>query len=154
MIDTIKKHLSTAPLMQLATSVEDRPWVCSVYFVVDDQLNVYWLSLPTRRHSVEIGLNKNVAGAVVVKKSMPVIGVQIEGRASLVKDKKTVKEVMETYTAKYDEGTEFYKNFLAGKNKHELYQLRPDNIVVFDEVADSKHPRKQWRVMKDDMAHG
>lgn len=142
MKDIIKAHLEKAQLMQLATSSDNQPWVCSVYFVIDDLLNNYWLSLPTRRHSKEIKNNNMVAGTMVVKKQRPVIGVCVEGKASVVSDKITVKKIMNIYTEKYDEGHDFYENFVSGRNQHCLYSLRPKKYVLFDEVNFPKNPYK------------
>lgn len=40
----IKDYLTEAKLMQLVTSVDGQPWVCSVWFATDDELNIYWFS--------------------------------------------------------------------------------------------------------------
>lgn len=121
-------------VLQLATVHDGKPWVATVYFVVDDDLQVYWLSWPERRHSREIAENTQVAGAVVIKTDRPVIGVQLEGRATLVADAREVQQVMERYIAKYGEGQQFYQAFVAGTNKHGMYKLAPSAIWLFDEV--------------------
>jgi hypothetical protein len=41
--------------MSLATCKDNRPWVCEVHFAFDDDLNLYYRSLTSRRHSQEIG---------------------------------------------------------------------------------------------------
>jgi uncharacterized protein YhbP (UPF0306 family) len=130
----VRDYLKDSRVMQLTTVSKNRPWACSVYFVADEKMNLYWLSWPSRRHSKEIAKNSNVAIAIVVKPEQPVIGIQAAGRAEQVNDSKVVGQVMKLYVEKYDSGKDFYNNFIAGKNQHVLYQFIPDDYVLFDEV--------------------
>ena len=54
------KYLKTQTLTSLATFGKE-PWICSVYFVVDDDLNFYFVSSPDSQHSKDIEKNKSVA---------------------------------------------------------------------------------------------
>jgi uncharacterized protein YhbP (UPF0306 family) len=132
----LRDYLLQGTLLQLATCDDNQPWVCTVYYVADDQQNLYWLSFPSRRHSKELALNNKAAIAIVIKADLPVIGIQAEGTVEIVKDAKVVKKIMEIYVAKYKEGTKFYDNFVAGKNQHEMYKLSPSHFVLFDETND------------------
>jgi uncharacterized protein YhbP (UPF0306 family) len=144
--DLVKQNIhGDSELMQLATVDGDQPWACTVHFVADDESNLYWLSLPTRRHSQEVAKHGKVAAAIVVKPSMPVIGVQVEGDAEEISDKETVAAVMKRYVAKYNKGQKFYDNFVAGKNEHRLYKLTPHLFVLFDEVNFPDSGRQEWR---------
>lgn len=129
----VKQYLSDGRAIQLATSVNDIPWISTVYYVVDEKLNIYWLSYPTRRHSQDIAVNPNVALTLVVKQDIPVIGVQAQGVAMEIKRASTVIKVMALYIKKYGAGKDFYKNFTLKKNKHSLYQFAPSKFVLFDE---------------------
>ena len=119
--------------MQLATAVDNTPWVCNVYYVSAAQ-KLYWLSFPQRRHSQEIAVNARAAATVMIKPTRPVIGVQVEGMATIVSDPPTVQSVMRLYVEKYGEGDTFYSKFIEGSNKHALYCLEPISLVLFDEV--------------------
>jgi uncharacterized protein YhbP (UPF0306 family) len=136
------KIIKSTPYMQLATSVNDKPWVCTVFFVVHKD-NVYWLSYPERRHSQEITTNSLVAATVVVKADLPVISVSLEGSASRVLDEVMVAEVMKIYIAKYNQGVQFYDRFMDGTNRHVLYCLKPSLITLFDEVNFSGEAARQ-----------
>lgn len=141
----IKQYLSEAPTMQVASSVGGQPWVCTVYFVPDEELNLYWLSLPTRRHSQEVAKNPKIAISVPVKfDKQPVIGISTEGQATIVSDGGVVKEVMASYVSKYKQGQDFHNNFLEGKNQHMLYKFTPKSFVLFDEVNFPDDARQQW----------
>ena len=132
----VQEYLQGAvPTMQLATVRSGKPWIATVYFVADDELNVYWLSWPERRHSRELMENTSVAGAIVVKTDQPVIGIQFTGFAKEVTNLNTVKRVMKLYVAKYNKGEKFYDAAKSGLNKHHMYKLVPQEISLFDEVT-------------------
>ncbi len=130
----LKEYLSQGRVLQLATVSKDQPWISTVYFVVDDAINLYWLSFPTRRHSQEIAANNKIAITMPVKFDVPVIGVQAEGTAEVVNDPEEIKKIMKKYVEKYDAGKSFYENFIANKNQHVMYRFTPASYVLFDEV--------------------
>ena len=130
----IKEGFDKQRLMQLATVGENGPWICTVHFVADEEMSLCWLSLPSRRHSKELAIDPRVAVTIAVKPEMPVIGIQSEGRAEEVQDSEAIKIIMEKYVNKYKIGGDFYKNFIAGINKHKLYKFVPARISLFDEV--------------------
>lgn len=144
--DLIKQYLHEGRMMQLATVAGDQPWICTVYYMCDQDLNLYWLSFPERRHSQEVVKHPKVAAAIPIKfDTQPVIGLQLEGSVQLVQDAETVKRVMEGYTAKYNAGKDFYRNFIDGSNKHQLYKLTPQLFVLFDEKHFPQNGRQEWR---------
>lgn len=142
----IKQHLSDKKMMQIASVRGDQPWICTVYFVADDQHNLYWLSFPTRRHSIEIKNTNKIAVAVPVEFDQPVIGIQSEGTATEVSDPEVIKNIMKLYVDKYGQGKDFYDNFLAGKNQHVLYKFTPKSYVLFDEKNFSGNPQQEWKI--------
>jgi uncharacterized protein YhbP (UPF0306 family) len=144
--EAIRAYLPEGRLMQLATSRDTKPWISTVYFVHDDDLNLYWLSFPTRRHSQEIADNPSSAAAIAIKHDQPVIGIQAEGRAETVEDPGRIKRVMETYVAKYGSGEKFYEAFTTGKAQHRLYRLNVETFVLFDEADfPPELGRQEWR---------
>lgn len=130
----LAQYLEQGRLMQLATAAGAQPWVCTVYYVVDSNRRLYWLSYPSRRHSQELAENTHAAIAIVIKPDLPVIGVQAEGVVSVVQNAETVKLMMQRYVAKYGEGNKFYDNFLRGVHQHYMYCFAPTKYVVFDEL--------------------
>jgi uncharacterized protein YhbP (UPF0306 family) len=143
--DLIKIYLREGRVMQIATSIDSRPWVCTVYFVPDEQHNLYWLSLPARRHSLEIAKNNKIAIAIAVKfDKNPIIGIQSEGSVAVVGDEETVKKVLPAYVEKYGNGKDFVELFKAGKNQHSLYKFTPVKYFLFDEVNFSDGQKHEW----------
>ena len=57
----IREYLPEVIHMSLATSHNNVPWICEVHYAFDDELNLYFRSLQSRRHSKEIAENKQVA---------------------------------------------------------------------------------------------
>lgn len=126
-------HIHDLKVMQLATVADNKPWICTVYFIASED-GIYWLSFPSRRHSEEIAKNSNVALAFAIKLNPPVIGVQIEGTAKVIEDESEVSSVIKKYVSKYDVGHTFLENFQTKTNKHSMYKLTPNNVVLFDEL--------------------
>jgi ribonuclease HI/uncharacterized protein YhbP (UPF0306 family) len=140
----VDEFLALGTVMQLATSRENVPWISTVYFVADDERNIYWLSLPGRRHSEEVVDNPRVAVAIAIKQDMPVIGIQAEGLVAIVDDAAIVEKILASYVKKYDgAGKEFHQRFVEGKNKHQLYKLTPSSMVLFDEVHFNAGPAQR-----------
>lgn len=131
---SISKYLDDYMVVQIATVGEEGPWVCSVYFVADDKLNIYWLSEPHVRHSKNIELDPRAAITMAIKTDLPVIGLSTEGKVEIVKDLETVEFVLNKYVDKYNAGEQFVDRFKKGINKHQLYKFNPDKYVLFDEV--------------------
>jgi len=123
-----------AKVMQVATLHNDRPWICSVYFVKMDNA-FYWLSEPHRKHSQDVSRDGRVAMAIVGKTDMPVVGLQASGVAEEVSDTAEVEKVMERYSQKYGVGKGFHERFTKGINKHRLFRFHPDTVQLFDERA-------------------
>jgi uncharacterized protein YhbP (UPF0306 family) len=60
----VRTYLKDVILLSLATSSDNKPWVCELIFAYDDELNLYFRSLTKRRHSQQIAANPNVAGII------------------------------------------------------------------------------------------
>jgi ribonuclease HI len=140
----IDEYLTLGSVMQLATSRDNKPWISTVYYVADAERNIYWLSLPERRHSEEITVNPHAAAAITIKQDLPVIGIQAEGVVELVDDSAQVEKILAVYIKKYDgAGKDFYQRFIDGKNMHQLYKLTPSQLVLFDEAHFKDQPAQR-----------
>lgn len=118
----IRKYLTTVIHMSLGTSRNDKPWVCEVHFVYDDDLNLYFRSLTSRRHSQEIAANPNVAGNIVRQHGPGESphGIYFEGTAKLLDDETERQNIFPQFQkagvteraleeARTDKGSQFYK---------------------------------------------
>lgn len=145
-VEVIKDYLNRQHMMQLATVREGQPWCCTVYFVTDDEFNLYWASLPSRRHSQEVKKHPKVAVAIPVKfvKGEPVAGIQIAGIAEELPPSPDIRTITERYAAKFNRDTTWTEDFVAGKTEHRLYKLTPASYVLFDESNFPETPRQEF----------
>lgn len=141
-MSTATSDIARAKTMQLATSRDGQPWVCTVYFVIKNS-NLYWLSFPDRRHSSELADNPKAAVAIAVEQDVPVVGVQAEGDVRLVKDPAEAEGVLESYVEKYGKGRDFIGLLKEGRNRHDLYCLVPRKVMIFDERSGEGVPYRQ-----------
>jgi uncharacterized protein YhbP (UPF0306 family) len=139
-------YLQTARVMQLATCVNNQPWVCNIHFASDDDLNLYWVSDPTRRHSQEIVQNPKAAVTIKIHEDTPdepyVIGISLEGQATLLNDEET-KKVANLYISKLNKAPTLLQEILEGKNVRKFYRLKPSKLVIFDTKNFPDNPRQE-----------
>lgn len=72
--------------LSLATLDDGGLWVSDVFYVADDDWNIYWLSARDTRHSKAIEQNPEVAGAITITTTPqePSEALQIAGRVEVV----------------------------------------------------------------------
>jgi uncharacterized protein YhbP (UPF0306 family) len=143
----IREYLPNIIHMSLATSANNKPWVCEVHFAYDDELNLYFMSKPSRRHSKEIAANPNVAGNIVKQHSSgeKPRGVYFEGTAEQMEDVDETSPAYGLYDKRFGISPttlEEIKNDPAG---HKFYKIMPVNFVLFDTVNFPENSRQEWR---------
>lgn len=140
--DAAKKYFDQGRVMQLGTLHDGKPRVNSVYYVPsDDYRCLYWMSEPRRRHSNDLLQNADVAGAIVIKDTWPVIGLQFSGTAHAVDDADEIQHAADKYNAKYDNVADgFADRFKNGTNKHLFYKLSMTNLEIFDQEESAGEP--------------
>ena len=82
----VREYIDKTIHMSLGTSRDNKPWVCEVHFAYDENLNIYWRSSTSRRHSQEIADNPRVAGNIVKQHAPGEVpgGLYFEGTAELL----------------------------------------------------------------------
>lgn len=144
----IKEYLKEAKLMQLATSVDNQPWVCSVWFASDEDLNIYWISAETRRHSKEVMENQKVAGAIVLPQSPEDSprGLQLQGIAEILTDQNDIEKAVSIFIGRIF-SKEKIKEFINHKEKpHKFYRMESTKFVLFDVVNFPDNPRQEYKL--------
>jgi len=141
-------YLQEAKLMQLSTEADGQPWTCSVWFAADSDLNIYWFSSTTRRHSKEVMKNPKVAAAIVLPHTPEEKprGLQLEGIAELLTNPKDIEKASSVY-----EGRIFSKDtvdeFMNFEDKpHRFYRIKPNSFVLFDVVNFPDESRQEYKV--------
>lgn len=130
--------------MQLATSVDGQPWVCSVWFAADEDLNIYWFSSTARRHSGEVVRNNKVAGAMALPHTPAdkPRGLQFEGVAEILTKEEDIDKAISVYKDRiFPLAT--IQDFIANKN-HRFYRIRPTRFVLFDTVNFPDDSRQEF----------
>ena len=139
----ITDYLKGTQQMQLSTCLDNQPWTCTVYYAYDENLDLYWLSRPERRHSREIEANPNVSGTIVKQHTYgeKVRGIQFVGKAKKLTGIEAVHG-MKVYSGRYSTPRERVNNILAGANgeKHVVYKIIPSQYQLFDEVNFPQNP--------------
>lgn len=149
MEEYIREYLKSNNVIQLATSADNQPWVCNVHYYSDKDLNIYWISTPDRRHSLEIAKNPKVAAVIKVHENTPeeeyVIGISIEGTAELL-GASVDPAVVDGYGKKHAKKPEMIADIKADKAPYKFYKITPKNFVIFDTKNFEGDPRKEWKV--------
>jgi general stress protein 26 len=135
--ELICDYFSTQRLMSVATFAEN-PWIANVYYVHDEDLNLYFLSKPWREHCEALKVNNNVAVAIV-DSTQPIYevqkGIQLWGTASEMNNITKLKWMFSMWNKLIagEKGEKLLdpKSFLdAGKSK--VYKIEPKRIKFFN----------------------
>lgn len=143
----IEEYLQNARMMQVATAKDNQPWACTVYFAVDENLNLYWISKTSRRHSEEIRNNEKVAGTIVLPHTPgdDVRGIQFQGVAKELSGEEAVT-AMKCYAQRYGMNQDRVNAIVENKDGHVPYRITPNMYVLFDEVNFPDNSRQEYSV--------
>jgi len=132
---TIRDYLPQIVHMSLGTSSNNMPWVCEVHFAYDDQLNLYFRSLTSRRHSQEIAANPHVAGNIVkqhVLGEYP-LGVYFEGMAEKLESGEEQTKAFELIEDRLHARDEILAE-AKDPNGHQFYKITVKKWYVFGKL--------------------
>lgn len=143
----IEDYLKEAKLMQLATCKDGKPWICSVWYVHDENWNLYFISRKNRRHSLELKENPHIAGTIVFPHTKgsgeKVRGLQFEGEAFETKGEE-IAYAKNLYEAKFDLAERINLEELMDPDiTYCYYIIRPSLFVLFDEINFPDNPRQE-----------
>ena len=134
--------------MQLSTAIDNQPWVSSVWFATDEDMNIYWISSINRRHSKEVLENKKV-GAVMVLPQTPddaPRGLQLQGLAELLTNQEDIDNAISVYAGRIF-SKEKIKEFMEDEeNPHRFYRIKPTQFVLFDAVNFPDNSRQEYNL--------
>jgi len=135
-------------LMTVAT-YGDHPWIASVFYSFDKDLNIYFISTPTTIHGRQMEKNKKVAAAIAdshqkpsdVKRGLQIYGV-VERISSINKINYAIrlwKDFLNVHSPDIS-----LENMKKGLYKGRMYRLTPKKIKLFDQekfkVPDGEEP--------------
>lgn len=130
---TIREYLPNVLHMSLATSRGDKPWICEVHFVYDDELNIYWRSRPNSRHSLDIASNPHVAGNIVEQHPLDrkPRGVYFEGTASIVDDIRQNSPIYYAFVNRIGASPDLLED-AQKEDGHKIYKVTVTDWYLFD----------------------
>jgi len=100
----IREFLETQSTLSLATvNTEGHPETAPVFYVSDDQFNLYWLSGTTAAHSVNLMAHGQVAGTIypAVWQWEDIVGLQVKGEARAISDERVREQILLIYLRKF-----------------------------------------------------
>jgi uncharacterized protein YhbP (UPF0306 family) len=127
----IRSYLPGIVHLSLATSRDNKPWVCEVHFAYDDNLNLYFRSLPSRRHSQDIADNPQVAGNIVTQHDVgqKPAGVYFEGTTERLEGEEQAK-AFGCLKARLDLGDDKLEE-AKRQDGAQFYKISVENYYVF-----------------------
>jgi uncharacterized protein YhbP (UPF0306 family) len=133
-LDYLKSH----KLMTLATVSGNKPWVATVYYAVDDNLNLYLVASPKTEHGQAAARNKNVACNIADSHQLVTdkkVGMQIQGAIERLKGIAAVKGALKMWH-RVNPGKEAiinWENMSKKAIKSRTYKVTPKKIRFFNE---------------------
>ena len=123
--------------MTIAT-FDTKPWVATVFYVVDENLNLYFLTSPKTEHAQHIAKNGMIACNIVDSHQQVINqkrGLQIEGTAEKVSVFESIKKILQMWHAN-NPGKEETLSIDNIKNKvigARVYRVNPNRMKFFNE---------------------
>lgn len=127
--ELIREVLEKGYLMSLATRDKGGVWVADVIYLHDDELNLYWVSDPTVRHSQALEHEAQVAVAITASGlGEPNLGIQLVGQAEKLSGSRP--DLAKKHWAKRNKPEPIPADWLEGDR---WYQLKPTKIDLIYE---------------------
>ncbi|WP_328322574.1 pyridoxamine 5'-phosphate oxidase family protein [Kribbella sp. NBC_00382] len=124
--DTARRIIDANHYLTLATADRDgRPWASPVYFTPDGGTDIYWVSRPDSRHSLNLTARPEVA-IVIYDSQRPVFtaeAVYLTAHAEQVPDSDLIR-CTPTYRSRLPDLTTFTPEHLQTPNPLRLYRAR------------------------------
>ncbi|MCL5094167.1 MAG: pyridoxamine 5'-phosphate oxidase family protein [Patescibacteria group bacterium] len=145
----IREYLEKGTLMQVATVSNNQPWIASVWYSFDKNLNIYFISGNYRRHSEEIRNHSKVAGSIVQTKYMQELGQESRGLTfeGIAEELGVIDSLkaFENFFKRWPKATKYItkKSIREELTKVRFYKIKPSLIVLFDEVNYPENPRQE-----------
>lgn len=128
----VREYIDKSIHMSLGTSKDNKPWVCEVHFVYDNQLNLYFRSLKSRRHSQEIAQNPNVAGNIVKQHGVEEYphAIYFEGAAAIVEDETERQKLFPLFETRLGANKDILEE-ASREDGHQFYKIAVANWYAF-----------------------
>ena len=145
-METIAALLREQSTLALATTDEQgQPCVAPLYYIVDEDLSLYWLSSPASLHSQNLKRAPSAAATIYrpTENWKEIRGVQLRGPVTVISDSKRRRALIKAYCERFQLGA----LFKAAISQCNLYALRP---VFFRYIDNSKLFGHTFEIMLED----
>lgn len=145
----ITDYLEQHNLLQVATYGTEHPWIASVYYSFDTDLNLYFLSSPKTIHCKQIKENPKVAVAITNSNQSLTgkkKGLQLFGTAHQISDVAKIKHALDLWKQhlKVENKDLSYENMAKKVITSKMYKITPKKIKFFNQelfdVPDGEEP--------------
>ncbi len=138
----VREYIEKSLHMSLATVINNKPWVCEVHFVYDDNLNLYWRSLKSRRHSQEIAKNPHVAGNIVRQHSLKEgpHAIYFEGKAELVDNEASRQKIFPLFHKRLSVSESILEDAQTNGG-HQFYKATIENWYAFGKFEGTSYDK-------------
>lgn len=135
----VREYIDKTIHMSLATSKGDKPWVCEVHFVYDDNLNLYFRSIASRRHSQEIAVNPHVAGNIVKQHELDEYphAIYFEGSAKAIDSVSEREKIFPLFQKRFGVGRSVLDES-AQPDGHHFYKVTVEKWYCFGKFGGDK----------------
>jgi len=135
----IRDYLNDVVHMSCASvGTDGRPWAWEVHFAFDDDLNLYWVSVPAVRHSQELAANPHIAGTIVKQHALGEVprGVSFEGTVEVLQDVTAEHPAFKAYTSRFADRTEAVLDGYAhdGPGARRIYKISVSDYYLADTI--------------------
>lgn len=141
-LDFLSKH----KLMSLGTYYK-LPWAACVYYLFDDNFNLYFVSNPKTKHCVNISKNPKVSITVADSNQDPKgkkVGFQASGVVKKVTSVDELKEIIISWN-KRGFVPVTYKIFKKAW-KSRFYKIKLNRLQLFDENQSEENEVRNWKL--------
>jgi uncharacterized protein YhbP (UPF0306 family) len=121
--------------MSIATSHENKPLISEVHYSHDDSLNLYFISRPSHRHSIEISENNKIAGNISKQhiKGESVRGVYFEGVIEMLENVTESDDAFKTYHQRFENDSSILAE-QTEESGHRWYKTTVQKFYLFAEL--------------------
>jgi uncharacterized protein YhbP (UPF0306 family) len=145
----VREYIDKSIHLSLATCSGDQPWVCEVHFVYDEDLNLYFRSLRSRRHSQEIAANPRVAGNIVKQHELGESphAIYFEGTAECLTDDAERQRIFPRFAKRLGANESILEEARRGDG-HQFYKINVATWYAFGKFSGDVTQKYElpWRV--------
>lgn len=145
------EFLNNQKLLSIATINNELPWIFNVYYSIDKDFNIYFVSPESNNHSKHIKLNSNVSFTSVWFDNSNLDNrksIQGRGVCSKVTNIKDVTHALRIHLKKYPEWSQFINlnNILNKVIESRVYVIKPTYIKYWDDELYGEEGIKEFNL--------